>query len=232
MRLRTWTSVVAAVFLVTNLGCGWLGDSGPSGGVAVVDLDEIAKQVGADDEIATAIKLYEANLNSQLQGMRTGYVQQLKERKEQIGENPTEEQSKQLASINRQININLVSAQQQANSHLSSQRGTLIMQFRTKVAPAAEEIARNKGLSIVVPKNEGWLLAVDERVDITNEVAAALKQSWQPLVVKQPNTTVEHRISPEAADPRIAGPANSGISGEVQPASHWETQQPTQPLTP
>ena len=226
MRTRMFASIACGLFTVANVGCGWFGGSQPSGGVAVVDLDEVARQVGADSEIVQAVQAREASLNSQLKVMKANYVQQLKERKSLYGEQPNEEQSKQLDSITRQVNLNLVTAQQKATSHLSSHRGELIMKFREQVGPVAQQIANERGLAIVVPKNDGWLLAVDENVDITNEVAESLKSQWKPIV-SSASAPAPQVAGQTPAGQSISQPAASGPSG-VQPAGY---EQPL-PQTP
>ena len=223
MRTKTIFTLGCGLLTLVNFGCGWFGSSHPSGGVAVVDLDEVARQVGADGEIAQAVQARETSLNSQLKVMKATYVHQLKERKNLYGENPTEAQSEQLVSINRQFNLNLATAQQKASQHLSSHRSQLILKFREQVGPVAEEIAQQKGLSIVVPKNEGWLLAVDEDVDITMEVADALKQQWNPIVNTVPAESPQVATGTGSEQPRT----DPGVGGAnpVQPAGF---EQPVQ----
>lgn len=195
-------------------GCGWFGGGQPSGGVAVVDLDEIASQVGAGDEIAQALKSREVALNAQLKSMKTSYVQQFQERKALYGDEPTKDQNIQLVSIGRQINTNLATAKRQAANDLSNQRSQLIKKFRAQVSPIAEEVAGGRGLSLVVPKNEGWLLYADEAIDITDEVAAKLKDNWQPIAAEA-LATPQPRV---AANP--AAPAGNQPTYNVQPAEY------------
>ena len=239
MRARMLGTLACGLLIVSSSGCGWFEGPQSAGGLAVVDLDEVARQVGADGEIAQALQTREASLNSQLQVMKANYVQQLKDRKELYGENPTEAQSQQLVSINRQINMNLISAQQKATSHLTSHRSELILKFRGQVGPIAEQIAKQRGLSIVVPKNDGWLLAVDESVDITNDVAEALKPNWKPIVLPSAApapTTDSPRIAAEGMENtrdthNFSNPAESG-TGVVQPAGHFENAPLNAPPTP
>lgn len=231
--MRANVIALASLVLLSSLnaGCGWFGSSQPTGGVAVVDLDEVARQVGASDEIAVAIKSREANLNSQLQAMKSNYVQQLKDRKNLYGDNPTDAQNKQLIEITNTVKVTLASAQQKAASHLSSHRGQLILKFREQVSPIAREIAKQRGLSIVVPKNEGWLLAVDESVDITDEVIESLKSSYQPITTSQPLVEPQPQIAsrPETQDSPAGGtgtPQTSGHGSSVQPAGYAEPTTP------
>ena len=216
MRLRMLAACVVALATVWNVGCNQ-----PTGGVAVVDLDEVARQVGASDEITQALKAREASLNNQLQSIKSNYVQQFEDRKALYGEQPTDEQSAQLVSISRQFNLNLVNAQRQAASHITSHRTKLIMQFREQVGPVAQEIAKGHNLSVVVPKNDGWLLSVDDSVNITDEVATSLKATWKPIV----STEVIHGGQPNVV---ATQPTNGPQQGSgVQPATHTEPLPPS-----
>ena len=191
-------------------GCGWFGgsQSKSTGGVAVIDLDEIARQVGASEEMSQALIAHEAALNTQLQSLKTSYVQQLQAKKEELGGEPTTEDNQRLAALSQQATVNLASAQQQAKGHLTKRRAALVVEFRKRVAPIAKQIATERGLTLVIPRNEGMILAVDDQVDITSAVATALKPQWQALVPA---------ASPSASTPQMAleQPAS-----DVQPASH------------
>lgn len=208
MRVKLfWTFCPALVLLST--GCGWVG--GSSGGVAVVDLDEVAKQIGASEEMSQALAARENNLNGQLQSLKANYVQQLESKKFEFGEDRTEEETTQLVAMGRQVNLNLAQAQRNAQGNLSAHRAQLIAKFREQVIPHAEKIAKERGLSIVVPKNDGLLLTVDDSVNITSEVAAALKGTWQPITVQSPTI---------AAGSGQTQPQPSG--GQVQQATHTD----------
>ena len=176
--MRTLYCVVASLLAAVCLtGCGWM--EGSSGGVAVVDLDAVAKQIGATDEISQALKSRESNLNGQLQSLKANYVQQLEAKKIEFGQEPNEEQNTQLVAMGRQINLNLVKAQRTAQGNLNVHRAQLVAKFREQVIPIAEEIAQARGLTIVVPKNDSLILSVDDSVNITDEVAQQLKPIWK-----------------------------------------------------
>ncbi len=218
--MRYWKMGFAIVSLsvVASSGCGWFGAAPPSGGVAVVDLDEVANLIGANDEIAQALKVRESGLNTRLKSLQINYVEQFKERKTLYGSEPTEEQTAQLVSIGRRINLDMANAQRHAKGQLSNHRSELILQFRGQVSPIAEEIASQRGLSLVVPKNDGWLLYVDETVDITDEVAAKLKDTWTPIVPAAAGTAQQPQVVTSPAEP----------PGGVQPAAHHEPAPPSQ----
>ena len=217
MRAQFVGPFAITILLALNTGCGWFGPAQPSGGVAVVDLDVIAEQVGADAEIAQALKAREVQLNSQLKTIKTNYLQQFEQRKTLYGESPSDAQSKQLVTIGQQINLNLANAQRQAAGQLTNHRSELVMKFRKRVGPVAQQIAKERGLSIVVPKNDGWLLAVDDTVNITDEVATSLKDDWKPISL----TAEGSPQPPQVVTQPSQAPGDTSGQG-VQPASHEE----------
>jgi Skp family chaperone for outer membrane proteins len=214
MRKAMIVAVVVGGAIMNLTGCGdpSAAKSQATGGVAVIDLDEVARQVGAGDEMSQAIQSHEAALNSQLQTLKASYVQQIQAKKDELGSEPTPEENQQLASLSQQATINLASAQQQAKGHLTKHRADLVIQFRKRVAPVAKQIAAERGLSIVIPRNDGMIVAVDDQIDITTAVAAALKPQWQALITPAAGTTLPTQPPPQMAD--------DGLSSAVQPASH------------
>lgn len=214
MRMFSAMAMFPTVFgLLLLSGCGWFGGGTPksSGGVAVIDLDEIARQVGASDEMSQALLAHETALNSQLQTLKTSYVQQLQAKKDELGSEPTPEDNQRLVALSQQATANLANAQQQAKGHLTKRRADLVIEFRKRVAPVAKQIAAERGLTLVIPRNEGMILAVDEQVDITAAVATALKPNWQALVLPATGTAPPAAASQMASDPSAS---------EVQPANH------------
>jgi Skp family chaperone for outer membrane proteins len=214
--VRSMAPLVYGLSLAFAAGCSWGGDDKPqaTGGVAVVDLDEIARQVGASAEMSQAIQAHEASLSTQLQTLKSSYVQQLQTKKEELGSEPTAEDKQRFAALSKQANINLVSAQQQAKGHLAKHRADLVVEFRQRVAPVAKQIAAERGLSLVIPRNEGMILAVDDQIDITSAVATALKPQWRTLTTPSSGTTV-----PTQPTPQMAG---DSANSQVQPATHHE----------
>ncbi len=202
MRTKLFLIFCPALVLLST-GCGWVGGSS-GGGVAVVDLDEVAKQIGASEEMSQALAARENDLNGQLQSLKANYVQQLESKKFEFGEERTEEQTTQLVAMGQQVKLNLAQAQRNAQGNLSAHRAQLIAKFREQVIPHAEKIAKQRGLSIVVPKNDGLLLAVDESVNITSEVATALKGTWQPITVAPPKVAAgQGQTQPQPPGPPV-----------------------------
>ncbi|QDU57112.1 OmpH family outer membrane protein [Aeoliella mucimassa] len=147
-------------------------------GVAIIDLDEIAHQLGSDKQIVTAIKQREAALNTKLTELAKSYAEALNKQKEAMDAEPAaEEGTVQLASYQEQANKNFQNARSQAKQNLAVHRQQLISKFREAVKPAARKVARERGLSVIVTKQDSLLYDYAPECDITNDVVEALRAS-------------------------------------------------------
>ncbi len=183
---------VSGVLLVAG-GCGKGGwsawnsqDRAPSGsaglsGVAVVDLDEVAKQLGTDVVLKKAISDGQVSLNQQLKTLQSTlqdkYRQKAQELEAQPGVKGSGEtsQKSQVAELERELNLQLNQARRTAQNELSTYRQRLIQRFRDEVTPVAQQVAGERGLGVVVTKNDSVLLAYDNAHDITAAVVARLR---------------------------------------------------------
>lgn len=151
----------------------------PRGGIAVVDLDAIATAIGQTKMVRDAVETQTNSVNQQLSKLGTSFKAQLAAKEKEFGEQPTEEQKQILANMTNQANQQFATAQnrgrQQLNQYSQQQISKVATELREQIRPICQEIATQHGLSVVVPKNEGFLLSVDPGVDITKEVIAALK---------------------------------------------------------
>lgn len=148
-----------------SFACG-CGSDDVSGKIAVVDLDEIARQMGRDEKLRTALRQKEAELNRRLADLQRSLNAQYQQ---QYGF--------QSAESRNRMNAQLGQAQADARKELAEYKQSLIAEFRSEVAPIAREIAAERGLGVVVPKNDNFLLTFEPGVDITPQVAERLKGS-------------------------------------------------------
>lgn len=191
-------------------GCGTQFGGGASsssrGGLAVVDLDKVATETGKSIQMKEIFQLQENSVKQQLANAQISANSQLEEKKKDFGESPTEEQQKELAQFRLNATKVLGSLQNQAGSKLSQYRQDQIAKFRAEIKPIAQEVAAKRGLSVVIPKNEGLLLAVDPGVDITEDVIKAYRE-------KKPAPTA----APAAVKP--AAPAAASSAPAAKPAA-------------
>ena len=151
-----------------------------SSGVAVVDLDEVARRLGSDAVIIQAIKESQASLNRQLQSLQTSlqeqYQQKESELKSQWAEGQQEQTAgaKQLEGFGQQLDLQLSQARRKAQGALGAHRQRLIRSFREEIKPVAQEVAAQRGLGVVITKNDNVLVAFDDAHDITDAVVEKL----------------------------------------------------------
>ena len=189
-RLFAFTALVSTYVL--SAGCNQMslptGEAAkPNAGVAVIDLDEVARQLGSDQQIVTAIKKREEVLNTKLSEIAKAYTDEFKKQKETLDAKPAEENAVQLATYQKQVNQSFNTAKAQAQQNLSQHRQQLIAQFRDAVRPAARKVAQQRGLSVIVTKQEPLLYDYSDESDITSEVVEVLRAS---AAKKAPTDTV------------------------------------------
>ena len=149
----------------------------PAGGVGVVDLDVVAKRLGRDIEMNNLVQERVTSLNSKLTTLQGSMRRLYDEKREKLGEDPTEEQLKELQSWQDRTDAQLLESKRKAEVELGSYKQQLVDQFREQAKPFLREVATARGLSIVIPKNNALLLTIDPAVEITDDVAAKMPLS-------------------------------------------------------
>jgi Skp family chaperone for outer membrane proteins len=155
--------------------------AGKLGGVAVVDMDEVAKQLGSDVALLQEINAGQASLNKQLQSLQSSLQDKYQRKKQELEIRPVTEGAKQeprkqqLTEFEQELNLQLNKARDTAQNELNNYRQQLVQRFRAEVAPAAQEAAAERGLGVVVTKNDTVLLAFDDAHNITTAVVAKLR---------------------------------------------------------
>ena len=193
--LETFLVLTTAAALSLT-GCGQMGgvstsSAGSRGGMAVVDLDKVASETGRDRQLAETIKMKENSLNQELEKIRVSVSDQLETKKKTYGTEMSDTEKKEYSDIERLTVTKLSQIQNQARAQYEQFKQSQVAQFRAELKPIAQEIAAKRGLSLVIPKNEGLLLSVDPGVDITDDVIKLMRE-------KHP-TPVSAPVAPPAA---------------------------------
>ena len=179
--------VTSISFLFTFTGCERYSASSEhlvAGGAAVIDLDEVARRIGSDRAITQSITQRQSSLKQQLQQMAESYRSQISERKRLEASQSQTEVS--LATWEQQASASLAKAKGQAKADLANHRTELVRQFREAVKPAARKIANQKGLALIVTKNDAVIFDYSQTADITSEVVQELLSSQREAVAPQP----------------------------------------------
>ena len=173
MKVLSWTTCMVAAIAC---GCGnsTTPEQAQTGSVAVIDLDSVAKELGRDVEITRKLKTKQNELNGQLAALKNAFLTQIQAKQKEFGTPLTEEQQKQLKAMQIETNYRLQQAQAQARAAIANYRQQLVAEFRKEVLPHAQTVAKEKGFSTIVPKND-MIISVEPVAEIAGLVATEMK---------------------------------------------------------
>lgn len=165
---RNTLPIMAILGLFALAGCQPI-DSSPT--FAVIDLDVIAKRLGQDAKLDETIVSERAEVTQRLTALKEGFEKQLVQKKEEFGDELTEDEARLLLSLQSQANNHMTKAQHQAESSMRENAAKLVEQFREQARAIARAVAKERKLNLVVTKNPDLVFTYDSSIDITNEVA-------------------------------------------------------------
>ena len=159
------------------------------GGVALIDLDAVAKRLGRDAAILAELKEAGAPLRDQLSASQKDFQEQIDRLKASLGAKPSEAGNQKLAELARTLNQQFQQKQQQAQQDMNAKKAALISRFREEIKPVALKVATGKGLGIVQLKSDLTILANEPALDITDEVVAELSRTANDTSKPAPSPT-------------------------------------------
>jgi Skp family chaperone for outer membrane proteins len=233
--MRHWSVCCAlAAAMAGVIGCG---NSTDKGGLAVVDLDEVARAVGANAQLNDMVNMKKASLNNAIVKADTELKSQLEslieeaksEFPEEFPKNVPADEAKKLQQSSANANAQRQMIRNKAQAELQNFENQLRVQFRSVVRPIAQEIAAKKGFSIVIPKNDALLLSVAPGNDITSEVILAVQAHTQKTALEAKTKATEAK--PEAEKPETeaaAKPAKKEKKTAAAPRSEKKTKEITE----
>lgn len=176
---RTFRSPLAAVAALLLAGCS----GGTPDGMAVVDLDMVARAFGHDDAMQNQVNAATQQLSAQLSSIALELQNQLQQELDELGDDPDEEAradfEQRRAVAQQRLQATQLLAQQRADEF----RARVINQFRRDIRGVASEVAKERGASVVLTSTTA-LLWRDDAVDITDEVIAELRsRDFEPSPV-------------------------------------------------
>jgi Skp family chaperone for outer membrane proteins len=222
MRAPAWTALIAPLALMVA-GCGWQSESPRAetpGAVAIIDLDEIARRLGSDRQISSLIAQRQNALTKQVVELAKKYNAQIEEQKAKLTSpegQPVENFEVTVASWQQQASASLTQVKQRAEADLTNTRLQLVTQFRDRIKPAARRVAQERGLSVIVTKNDTVFDFVST-ADITDAVV-------DELLAAAPATAAPATPIPQPA----ATPAAQQQSQATAPVATQQAAVPTQP---
>jgi Skp family chaperone for outer membrane proteins len=176
--------------------------------IAVLDLAAVAEATGEDKAIREKAEAAREGLGTQLQELAASMDKQLAAEREKIGVKPKAEDAQRLQEMTMQARQQINNAQQQAQNEASQIEAQLVEEFRKKVDPLAEKIAREKGAKALLAV-DSYLFWHDPAIDITDQVVEA----WRAL----PADKAEAAAAPAAATAPAEAPAAAPAA--AQPAA-------------
>ncbi len=184
--MRALCTVLLCVITLFFVGCGTdslLGVNTSGGakggqaarGVAVIDIDTVAKQVGRFDAISQQVSEKTKSLNSELAQEQLEYRNEVQEAERALSAGATDEQVARVTQLKRARATMLLRSRKQAQANLSKFRAEQIQSFREEVKPIAQQVASARGLSLVVSKNDSVVFSYEPTIDITSDVIARMQ---------------------------------------------------------
>lgn len=163
------TGIAVVCSFVLGLGWAWF-VNGRTQGVAVVDLDEVARRLGRDEQMVESFQRHAGKLGQALLSAQQSAVSQLEEMRQNLPESPSVEQAQNFAMAKRNAQLQLDQRKKEVDLSLNQHRQQLISRFREDAKPIASRVAREKGFATVVTRNDSVVFSYDQGVDITEDV--------------------------------------------------------------
>lgn len=184
---KIFISTISVFFIFTITGCEKL-QSGSD--TVVLDLDAIAQATGQAAIIKKQIESANQELNTQLGAISGKLNEQLAEEKQKMGKKPSKEEKRNLEQLTLLANQKMQQAKMVASQKSQQYQAALIQQLRQKVKPIAENIARQRGATIVKISNS-TMIWFDPVIDITDEIIAEMRADTTAHMVTQPTESAQ-----------------------------------------
>lgn len=200
-------SVVFLILATVTLGSSAFAQKG---GVAILDIDAVAKELGVQAQLQMALISMQESLKAELQKAQSTLQAQMNGVEQAAGENPTDEKRQEVAATNQQLNAEFDRLKMQAEQTLVQENARLIKDFQIKLEPVALEVAKGKGFDVVLLKVNPPLFASAPEVDITADTAKLAKSKGMQVQVTPAAAAPAPAATPAApvAAPKPAAPGN------------------------
>lgn len=162
-----------------------------SGGVAVLDIDAVARALGVEEKVRVDLVSMQNNLNAELQKTQTALQNQMAAFERSKGENPDDAEKREIVATNQQLNSEFNRLKGQAQNTLAQERVRLINEFRIQLEPIALKAAKAKGLDVVLMKVTPPVFTYGSEVDITEDTAKLAEEAGMRVEIpEEPETPV------------------------------------------
>lgn len=142
--------------------------------IAVIDLDLVAKELGASQTLDKLVAEREKELDELVMLNREAFRQEYLKLQQKFGDTPSSDQLLQLSDLQDKHNQSIVQQIKESRIKLINYRNQVSIKFMEEVKPIAYEKAQARGLTIVLSK--GQFFIADSQIDITKDVIDEIKQ--------------------------------------------------------
>lgn len=193
------------------------------GGVAVLDIDEVARQLGVEEKVRVDLQKMQDNLNADLKRTQETMQKQMEGVEKAAGETPSDEQKRQIIATNQQLNEEFNRLKAQAQNTLGQERVRQINEFRIRLEPIALKAAQEAGFEVVLMKVTPPVFTYAQSVDITQATTKlALDSGLQVKASEVQNAPAPATTEAPADAPKADGKGEAKAKGEAKGKSKGE----------
>jgi Skp family chaperone for outer membrane proteins len=168
-RIVKWAAAGAVLATLVGLaGCA------PAPGLAVVDLEAVARALGRDDAMTQQVNVVNESLRLQLREAAERLREELQAEQDAIGDDASESDQARFEQLLAEANRRLEDTQRAALMRSTQFRQAVVSDFRREVVIVAREIAARSDIPAVL-SSDASLLWYDRALDITDEVIAEMR---------------------------------------------------------
>lgn len=173
---------------------------GQSGGVAILDIDAVARELGIGDKVRVDLITMQSDLNAELQKTQVTMQNQMNTVESGLGEDPSDTERQKVLQTNQQLNTEFNRLKSQAQQNLAQERVRMINEFRLRLEPIAMMAAKKKGLEVVLIQTTPPVFTYAKEVDITVETTKlAIEAGMKVEVPATSATTSSSDDEPDSA---------------------------------
>ena len=140
--------------------------------IAVIDLNAVAREIGASTKIDLALKKHEEELVSQFNGLKAELGRRVGEL-QSANDDLNDQKQNQLDELTADNSAKLTMQAQAAQTQLSTHHSKLKQQLLNQIRPVAYEVAKERGMQLVLTVSQVY--AAGPEVNITEEVIKRIK---------------------------------------------------------
>ena len=163
--------IVVAVLFV------WYSSNSSNESVAIIRLQEIAKETGRDFRVGEVLREERTALESDFMRQQKLLQEDIESKREEFGKSPTPEQAKNLQLMQKQMQSRLLQTRQRSQAKLKNLQMEQMQEFMVELQPIIIKLCTEGDYSVVLDQSMGRVVFyADPLVDITDAVIEELNK--------------------------------------------------------